>query len=462
MEESLTNSKAEILKLRSALAKSEDKVSLLDHQLEEVSTKFNEELRVRDERMTDQSSELESKANTIAMLTQQLYNTKIRLRNELQAKNSVTAASTSHVTSSAMCVCPHCPAHSKHHATVTGDNRHYVLHEGGGVGPGGMEQVHVNSTAAINTTTVAAHSARSRISRIQRRHFRNTSTPVAHEVGSLRGDPSDYNNDVDDEDDDVVRRSHHTRSNTGNTQRLPTPPMTPRPPPPMASPATSTTIRRASKTVRKQSPSPQSMRNQTSGGERLSSVKVSPSCIAEVATDCDCEESCSATSMNGEKKVLDPVQIHRQGVMPDELRELLQSRGAEGGVHIQQQMIPPRPAPLPPIANSGEGTTTAHELSSSSSRLRGHPHIPSRQHRHFILAKAQGLSSAPSTVRVLHYSPPKQQQDHNIEEVGVASGLLEPGEIKDNERGVAMEGTLLVKETMIDRNDSALQELHHR
>ena len=407
MEESLTNSKAEILKFRSALSKCEDKVNLLDHQLEDVTTKFSEEVRLRDESLTNQSSELESKANTIAMLTQQLYNTKIRLRNEIQAKTALTA---SHATSNTMCVCPHCHVHRKQ-AIVTGSTGdvHYVIHEAGG---GVVEQVPSPSTVT-----------RSRISRIQRRHFRNSSSPAAQEVGSL----------YDSEGQNMPNK-------TGTHQRLPTPPLTPRPPS-TTSQAPPTMIRRASKTVRKQSPSPRSSKGHIEVGGGSSKIVSHVPSLTEIDTSNDGGggvESCSAASISNEKKILDPVQTHRQGVMPDELRELLQSRGSESG---GMQIISSKPAPLPPIA--GEDT---------ASRLKGHP--PPHQHRHFILAKAQGLSSAPSTVRVLRYPPPSRQGEEGV----ATRGLLEPGEIKDDNR-VTMEGTLLVKETT-DRNDSTLQELH--
>jgi hypothetical protein len=211
------------------------------------------------------------------------------------------------------------------------------------------------------------------------------------------------------------------------------------------------------------------------------------------------DASLSTTSIgNIEGKVLDPVLPHRQGVVPQELRELLQSRESGGDLDEKlQQLLISKPPPLPPIVSDDEtqsevlhhfdptaamtidrpnNLTTVHPSDPvSSSRVKGHhPHAyhPAgirQHHRHFILAKAQGLSSAPSTVRLLRYSPPTQQGQDLImrEEVGGAggSGLLvqesEEGVVDEiEERGTA-EGTLLVKET-IDRKDSALQELHQR
>ena len=179
LEESLTNSKAEILKLRSALTSSEDKIHLLDHQLEELNTKFSEEVQIRDETLNKQNSELDSKANTIAMLTQQLYNTKVRLRNELQAKTTATAA-LSHAASSGVCVCPHCHVHRKNKPAVTGD-RYYALGGDGGVVPVGLGADYQMSPSIAT----GAGSSRSRVSRIQRRHFRNSSSPVSQDVRNL-------------------------------------------------------------------------------------------------------------------------------------------------------------------------------------------------------------------------------------------------------------------------------------
>ena len=170
----------------------------------------------------------------------------------------------------------------------------------------------------------------------------------------------------------------------------------------------------------------------------------------------------SANGVSNEKRMLDPVHVYRQGVMPHELRELLQSRG-EG----ELQLIS-KPAPLPPITGTGDKTApTQSEIyhhdptvvdstygigghTELSTRLRG----PHPQHRHFILAKAQGLSSAPSTVRVLHYSP----QQQGLREEGETG--LESEDVEIEEQGT-LEGALLVRET-VGRKDSALQELHQR
>ena len=462
MEESLTNSKAEILKLRSALTSSEDKIHLLDHQLEELNTKFSEEVQIRDEKLSKQSNELESKANTIAMLTQQLYNTKVRLRNELQTKNVNTTTASSHAASGAVCVCPHCHVHRKKQA-VTGD-RYYALSEG---------VVPVDQLSA---------SSRSRVSRIQRRHFRNSSSPTSQDVRNLSQSESED--------------GYHSPSKSA-TKRLPTPPLTPRPPPTAAASTAPSMIRRASNPIRKQSPSPRSSRGQVNSGS-MSTVTSRTSVATLTDESAQSSTSLSTTSVSNEGKVLDPVQVYRQGVVPQELRELLQSReSGDLGEQLQQLLIS-KPAPLPPIISDDDSDQTTptqseifhydpaittidpnnftvfHPSDPSSSRFKGHHHphahhpVGIRQHhRHFILAKAQGLSSAPSTVRLLRYSPPMQQKQDLMmrEEVGGAgeSGLLvesKEGVIEDGERGTA-EGTLLVKET-IDRKDSALQELHQR
>ena len=425
------NSKAEVLKLRSALASSEDKIHLLTHQLEEANTRLTEEVQQRDERLSSQGNELEAKANTVAVLTQQLYNAKIRLRNEIQAKSVA-----SHVAPGGVCVCPHCHVHGSQPAVFTGV-KSYALGNG-------REHGHTATTVA----------ARPRVSGIQRRHFRNSSSPIAHDVSGL----------------DCSVDHQNSGNKTGTcARRLPTPPLTPRPPPndSQAPP----TIRRASNPARRQSPSPKSSKNHAKIYRTNSLMKsnLTEEAMERSHDDQTLLSSLSAASVSSDRRELDPVHVHRQGVMPNELRELLQSREAERGGDLEN-LVSSRPAPLPPIASSGDETTptqsdviyndpTATRESTFSellpSRLRGQP---PRQHRHFILAKAQGLSSAPSTMRVLRY-PPQQQ---NLRGEGSGSGLVESKdvEIEDSSPETA-EGTLLVKET-IDRNDSALQELHYQ
>ena len=462
MEESLTNSKAEILKLRSALTSTGDQVHLLNHQLEELDVKFSEEVRIRDEKLNKQSSDLESKANTVAMLTQQLYNTKVRLRNELQAQ-SVNGSASSHTTSSTVCVCPHCHFHKRSPAHVT-DER-CALVEGG-----------VPAATGANNNW-------SRISRIQRRHFRNSSSPVAQDVRNF----SEFS-------DDNLFSKQRTSG-----RRLPTPPLTPRPPPTAAYRASSM-IRRASNPIRKQSPSPWSSRGQLSSD---SSSSVTPCASISSLTDesAQSSDSVSTTSVSNGGRVLDPVQVFRQGVLPQELSELLKSHESGGDLREQpQQLVISKPDPLPPIPSDDDisdqttptqselfhddpdpatstvdfdGYATTHPFEPSPPWFKGHPHhthhhhpvaIGSRQqHRHFILTKAQGLRSAPSKVRLLRYTPQKQQQ----QEEGGASGsglLLEAKDSvidddDDEEKRGTAEGTLLVRET-ISSNDSALQQLH--
>ncbi len=430
------------------------------------------------------------------MLTQQLYNTKVRLRNELQAKT--TAAASSHAAASDVCVCPHCHVHRKKPA-VTGD-RYYALGSNGVVPVGRGRGVDYQTSPAIAPGTGSG--SRSRVSRIQRRHFRNSSSPASQDVRNLSQSESKDGYSV-------------SPSKTG-TKGLPTPPLTPRPPPTSAASPAPPMIRRASNPMRKQqSPSPRSSRDQIGSSGSTTSMTTSCTSVATLTdgnAHSETDTSLSTTSVgNIEGKVLDPVLPHRQGVVPQELRELLQSRenGGDLGEQLQQLLIS-KPPPLPPIVSDDDNDQTTptqsgvfHHLDPtaamtidrpnnlttvhpsdpvSSSRVKGHhqhhhhPHAyhPAgirQHHRHFILAKAQGLSSAPSTVRLLRYSPPAQQgQDlimREVQEVGGSggSGLL----VQESEEGIVdevkergtVEGTLLVKET-IDRKDSALQELHQR
>lgn len=63
---------------------------------------------------------------------------------------------------------------------------------------------------------------------------------------------------------------------------------------------------------------------------------------------------------------------------------------------------------------------------------------PHTRHRHLILAKTKGLSSAPSTLRVLHYSPSSRPQD--LEEAGWARGRQSTGVVEGGGMPAGPEG----------------------
>lgn len=82
--EELISSKAEVLRLLSALSAREERSSLLGHQLTESEKKFAAEVKNREDKIGQLSAELESKADTVAYLTQQLHQSKLRLKKALE------------------------------------------------------------------------------------------------------------------------------------------------------------------------------------------------------------------------------------------------------------------------------------------------------------------------------------------------------------------------------------------
>ena len=139
----------------------------------------------------------------------------------------------------------------------------------------------------------------------------------------------------------------------------------------------------------------------------------------------------------------DPIQRYRCAPPPPDICDILQSQERE-----VQIITRPSPPILPPIRSdtsimtqktyddsiTHDAVVPSHSVECTSS----HP----QRHRHLILAKSQGLSSAPSTLRVLRY----QTQ-------GIEGGRV----VKEEEA----EGTLLVRET-VNRKDQAWQQLHQQ
>ena len=139
---------------------------------------------------------------------------------------------------------------------------------------------------------------------------------------------------------------------------------------------------------------------------------------------------------------LEPVSMHKYGEIPPDISDIIlhQERG-----DIQAITRPSLPV-LPPIRSDTAMTTLTSVPSSHSTKCASLSQLPSRlqyqqRHRHIVLAKSQGLSSAPSTMRVLRYNGRGLKQGEN----GVS--------------GETAEGALLVKEA-VNRKDQAWQELH--
>lgn len=398
LEEDLTSSKAEILKLSSQLSSNQDKLMLYEHQLQDVTSKFTEEIKIKDEKLTRQNADLEAKSNTVASLTQQLYNTRLRLRNEMETN--------ARIASGAVCKCPHCHLHVQVHGNHHVGNSDEHFHS----------QLHLPKDTNVSDVSIESEPTKTvRSSQIERRRKRTVSSPVPDSVSSI-----------------VDQAGLESETSTGS-RRLPTPPILPRPP-------SNSSVRRASIPVRRQLPFTSSLTK---------------------------EQTTSMTSLPGgyqdssvEQRTLDPVRVYKCGTVPPDIRHLLRSR--EGDVRIVSKPAPPV---LPPIQSYDgtewmSNTNIQHSEDSQSSTGLEYAscselptRIPPRRHRHFILAQAQGLSSAPSTMRVLRYNP------HGLE-----SGREDMEGMREEERELigeesAAEGTLLVRET-VNRKDHAWQELH--
>lgn len=89
--------------MQSLLSKEKQNVSLLHHQVNDLLSKHSEDSTVRDNFIKRLNAELDSKANVIVLLTQQIYRVRIKLKQELESK----------ATKALVCSCPHCCVHSK-------------------------------------------------------------------------------------------------------------------------------------------------------------------------------------------------------------------------------------------------------------------------------------------------------------------------------------------------------------
>ena len=245
-------------------------------------------------------------------------------------------------------------------------------------------------------------------SRKGRRVRRTTSSPTPQNISSLT--------------------SNHPISGA----RLP-PPFFPRPPS-SSSPYATTPhplVRRTSNTARRHSLSPQASSANAAEGPVPRPPGMSTS-----------SHSTTRLSAVDHSSSLEPVSTHKYGEIPPDISDILlhQERG-----EVQEVTKPPLPV-LPPIRSDTAMTTLTSVPSPNSAQCTSLSELSSRlhcqrRHRHIVLAKSQGLSSAPSTMRVLHYNGRGLKQVEN----GV------PGE--------TAEGALLVKEA-VNRKDQAWQELH--
>lgn len=142
---------------------------------------------------------------------------------------------------------------------------------------------------------------------------------------------------------------------------------------------------------------------------------------------------------------LDPVQKYKQAPSVTNFLNRAQS------VHVVTR---PSPPVLPPIATNSVTEAASTATSSGVNDCVLYPPYPARHsyQRHVILARSQGLSSAPSGVRVL---TGRLERNRTGEEEWEGRQGEEEGGGRE-----AAEGTLLIKEEAHHRKSQAWQELH--
>lgn len=417
LQEELVSSKSEVLQLSSTLTTQKENTTLLQHQLKEMEAKYTEDLNSREEALRKLNADLETKSNTVALITQQYHQLSLRFHQELEASTLVNT-----------CTC------HKHHV---------------------CNPVIVNEENTVDTELEVLHShqqyrglrlpnpplgiSRRTPTTIQRRRFhRTTSSPVPCEASSMSS----------------LENSTPNIISSSADRRLPTPPMSPRP---LSSSSSPPHLRRASRPVRRQTPSlgsAVSVRNIDNTSVTSSNPPPSRSHV-KLRSNHNQSYDRSTSSMP-----LDPVRRQKHRALPP---DVIQSREKD------VQILPkPSPPILPPIvagacmSNSDYSNTPQSQVESvslmsstsslSNSSYQSTPPSHRRQHRHFILSRAQGLSSAPvRTMKVLCYGQTglDRHDNEDITEEDSKGGLE------------AADGMLLVKET-VSCEDQKWQELHQQ
>lgn len=352
LEEEVTSCKAEILGLRSALSTHKETVKLLQHQVEELCSRNDNATVSNDEKISGMVIELESKSNAIALLTQQLYQSKVRLQQALEVNNR--------------------------------------MHE------------HLNKiTSELSSHQQSTHATSSIVRRSRNPRNRTTSSPSSSSC------------DIDYLAED--RASIH--------QPIP---ISPRPP--LTSPSSSS-VRRASNPVRRDStPSP----GPRDGQHHY--VRVSRS------------QQVSRHS----SRTLDPVRSHRQTGIPQEISEILHIQSQESLDEGTAVTMKPTPPVLPPI---GTDSNSTYSQSNESLLLNGLEESPgyhaTARPRHILLARAQGLgSAAQSAARVLQRR-------------AVTEDVVGRAEENRVDEATSTKGSLLVKQS-VNKKTQAWQELHQK
>ncbi len=391
LEEQLSMSTAEALELRTSLTSHEEKVGLLEHKVSELEERLSEECNRRDARVAELNTELESKSNAIAYLTQQLRQAKLKLKAALEENGRLT------------------------HAQIA------------------------------STTALPVRRLDTTAPRACRTFRRTTSSPLPQDTANFEA-----------------------RLNSGNSRAMspPTlpPPLVPRPPS-TGSPSHPLLHRRASSKVRRRwSHSPKSSGSSSTTG--LHSPHPPPNV-----------SPCASNTSLG------PISMYRPPTTPPDVSDILR-HNHDLRAKDSQLVVKRSPPVLPPIQSEtsvlyqhrgGEPSVVDSRsgvlMPSHSANHVHHPELShpqhSYRHRHLILAQAQGLSSAPSALRVLRYSSLSRGRleggrgEVGVEEEEEGEEVWEEESEEEEEEGEEemVEGRLLVRET-VSRKDQAWQELH--
>ncbi len=195
---------------------------------------------------------------------------------------------------------------------------------------------------------------------IQRRNFRRTtSSPAPCNVSNISNTES-----------------------SGSTQCLPTPPISPKPLSYSSSPPQ---LRRASRPQRRPRQAESATGDYTKKTVKSQYTSDSPEQRSRVSTP------------------LEPIKRQKGGIASSEIKDIIQSSRTSEHIIVKQP-----PPVLPPIeSNHKQDATSSQDFARSSSSFQATPPTGARkQHRRFLLSKAQGLSSAPPVrpMRVLCYN----------------------------------------------------------
>lgn len=111
LQEELVSSKADMLRLRSALNFQKETITLVQHQIREMEVKYSRELNLKDEILKKLNADLETKSNTVALITQRYHQLSLRFHCEQTSSGTQT---------STICTCQ---KHNDHKVTSVSEQR---------------------------------------------------------------------------------------------------------------------------------------------------------------------------------------------------------------------------------------------------------------------------------------------------------------------------------------------------